>query len=77
MHSSVSGVSDYLAENELDALRLGREIIAHLPQRSMDSGQVDPPAHDPEELLGIASADTRIPFDPREVIARIADGSPL
>jgi acyl-CoA carboxylase subunit beta len=78
MHSRISGVSDYLAEDELDAIRLGREIVAHLDWRK--AGQplprpVEPPRHDPDELLGIASADVRIPFDPREVIARVVDGS--
>ena len=77
MHSSVSGVSDYLAEDELDALRLGREIVAHLDWRKEvpTPREVEEPVHDPEELLGIATHDVRIPFDQREVIARIVDGS--
>jgi acyl-CoA carboxylase subunit beta len=78
MHSSKSGVSDYLADSELDALRIGREIVAHLEWRKASGPSlriVDEPVHDAEELLGIASPDTRIPFDPREVIARIVDGS--
>jgi acetyl-CoA carboxylase carboxyltransferase component len=78
MHSQVSGVSDYLAEDELDALRLGREIVAHLDWRKPARPTLRPieePLHDPEDLLGIASADIRIPFDQREVIARIVDGS--
>ena len=78
MHSRISGVSDYLAEDELDAIRLGREIVAHL--RWSKAGpppdrEVEPPLYDPEELLGVASADVRVPFDAREVIARIVDGS--
>jgi acetyl-CoA carboxylase carboxyltransferase component len=78
MHSQVSGVSDYLAEDELDALRIGREIVAHLDWRKPARPTLRPieePLHDPEDLLGIASADIRIPFDQREVIARIVDGS--
>jgi len=78
MHSRVSGVSDYLAADEVDAIRLGREIVSHLDWRK--AGQplaraVEPPAYDPEELLGVASADLKVPFDAREVIARIVDGS--
>lgn len=78
MHASESGVADYLAEDEMDALRLGREIVAHLEWRK---GYVPPPREvtaprfDPDELLGIASADPRVPFDPREVLARVVDDS--
>lgn len=78
MHSSVSGVSDYLAEDELDAIRLGREIVAHLDWKKKAAPRprpVEAPIADPEELLGIASADVRVPFDQREVIARVVDGS--
>jgi acyl-CoA carboxylase subunit beta len=77
MHSTVSGVSDYLAEDELDAIRLGREIVAHIQRKKHRPvpRPVEEPIYDPEELLGIASADIRVPFDQREVIARIVDGS--
>jgi acetyl-CoA carboxylase carboxyltransferase component len=78
MHSKVSGVSDYLAVDERDAIRIGREIVAHLNWQKYGPGapfDPDPPAHDPEDLLGIASADIRKPFDANEVIARIVDGS--
>ncbi|MCA9542156.1 MAG: acyl-CoA carboxylase subunit beta [Myxococcales bacterium] len=78
MHSRTSGVSDYLAADEREAIRLGREIIAALEWRKQGPGPThpaDPPLYDPEELLGIASADVRQPFDAREVIARIVDGS--
>ncbi|MEM9488281.1 MAG: carboxyl transferase domain-containing protein [Myxococcota bacterium] len=78
MHSRISGVSDYLAEDERDAIRLGREIIAHLNWRKAAQPlprPVEPPRYDSDELLGIASADIKIPFDCREVIARIVDGS--
>jgi acetyl-CoA carboxylase carboxyltransferase component len=78
MHSRISGVSDYLARDERDAIRIGREIVAHLEWRKAAQPlprPVEPPRHDPEELLGIASPDVKVPFDQREVIARIVDGS--
>jgi acetyl-CoA carboxylase carboxyltransferase component len=78
MHSTVSGVSDYLAEDEHDALRIGRDIVGHLNWHKKGPGPTlaaDPPVHDAEELLGIASADVRVPFEVREAIARITDGS--
>jgi acyl-CoA carboxylase subunit beta len=78
MHSQVSGLSDYFAADELDCLRIGRQIVADLGWRKLGpgpAGPADPPAFDPEELLGIASADLRVPFDPREVLARVVDGS--
>ncbi len=78
MHSKTSGVSDYLAEDERDAIRLAREIVAHLGWKKLGpapSLPADPPLYDPDELLGIASPDLRIPFDARDVIARIVDGS--
>ena len=78
MHSRISGVSDYLAEDELDAIRLGREIMALLHWRKAGLPPTLPsvePLYDAEELLGIASADVRHPFDVKEVIARIVDGS--
>ena len=64
--------------DELDCIRIGREIVADLNWRKLGPGPsrpADEPLHDPEELLGIASVDLRVPFDPREVIARVVDGS--
>jgi len=78
MHSRISGLSDYFAQDELDALRMGREIVAHLNWQKQGRGPTmspDEPLHDPDELLGIISADLRVPFDQREVMARILDGS--
>ena len=78
MHSRTSGLSDYYAVDELDCIRIGRDLVANLNQPKLGPGPTrppDPPLYDEEELLGIASVDLRIPFDPREVIARIADGS--
>ncbi|MCB9520281.1 MAG: acyl-CoA carboxylase subunit beta [Myxococcales bacterium] len=77
MHSRVSGVSDYLAEDDADAIRIGREIVAHLDwaKQGRTPLPVEPPAFDPDELLGVVSHDPKVPFDAREVIARVVDGS--
>jgi acetyl-CoA carboxylase carboxyltransferase component len=78
MHSEVSGVSDYLAPNEREGIRLARQIISHLDWRKEGGApRYEPvePLYDAQELLGIASADLREPFDAREVIARVVDGS--
>jgi acyl-CoA carboxylase subunit beta len=78
MHSRISGVSDYLAEDELDAIRIGRTIVSQLNWRKQGPPPArppEPPRHDPAELDGIASADVRVAFDSREVIARVVDGS--
>jgi acyl-CoA carboxylase subunit beta len=78
MHSRISGLSDYLAEDEADAIRLAREIVSFYnfeKPGSPNAAEFDEPAYDPDELLGIASADLRIPFEARDVIARIVDGS--
>ena len=78
MHSEVSGLSDYLAEDEMDAIRMCREVVSHLnwrkpgPPPSMISEE---PIHDPEELLGLLGEDLKTPLDIREVIARFVDGS--
>jgi acyl-CoA carboxylase subunit beta len=78
MHSRVSGLSDYLAEDELDGIRIAREIVGNfnLPKPATPRQiSFDEPAYDADEMLGVASADVRVPFDVREVIARIVDGS--
>lgn len=78
MHASTSGLSEYLAENDADALRITRELVAALGwNRDLPALQRDyaPPLYDAEELLGIASTDHKKPLDMREVIARIVDGS--
>jgi acetyl-CoA carboxylase carboxyltransferase component len=67
-----------MALDELDALRLGRQIVRRLNWRKLGPGPTQPPdepLEDAEELLGLASADLREPFDPREVLARVVDGS--
>lgn len=76
MHARTSGLADYLAEDEHDAIRIGRRIVARLNWRKAEpAGRpcADPEA-DPEGLLDLIPTDLKEPFDPREVIARIADG---
>jgi acetyl-CoA carboxylase carboxyltransferase component len=78
MHSEVSGVSDQFAKDELDAIRIGRQIVADLSWRKLGPGPSrlpEPPKYDPEELLGLTPADFRVPVDPREILARTVDGS--
>ena len=78
MHTTISGLGDYLAEDETDGIRIAREVIAHLNWNKLGPGPTlpaDPPLYDAEELLGIVGKDLRQPFDIREVIARIVDGS--
>ncbi|GAA3105078.1 acyl-CoA carboxylase subunit beta [Streptosporangium carneum] len=77
MHARVSGLADHLAADEYDALRIGRRIVRGLNRRGPDTPArtVREPLYDEDELLGIVPEDLRVPFDPREVIARIVDGS--
>lgn len=80
MHSRVSGLSDYLALDEYDALRIGRQIVANLNWKKLGPpphSDVEPPRYDAEELLGLAPADLKVPVDMREILARIVDGSRL
>jgi acyl-CoA carboxylase subunit beta len=77
MHARISGLADYFAHDELDAIRIGRRIVARLNWQKLGPKPkpVTTPLFDSEELIGIVPADLRVPFDPREVIARIVDGS--
>ncbi len=78
VHTRLSGVADYLANNDLHALALARDAVARLNRRKPEQLALQPvqePLYDPEELDGIIPADTRKPYDVREVIARIVDGS--
>ena len=79
MHARRSGLADHLAVDERDALRLGRQIVRrlHYPQLTPLRLHAAPPAYDPDELLGVAPADLSVPYDVREVIARVVDGSEL
>ena len=78
MHTTISGLGDYLAQNEMDGIRMCREVVRHLNWRKLGpepKTEFDPPAHDPEGLLDLVSKDLKQPFDIREVISRVVDGS--
>ena len=78
LHAEVSGTGDYFADDEMDAIRLCREVVSHLNWRKAGPEPTlspDAPLHDPEELLGLVSRDLRSPLDVRDVIARTVDGS--
>ena len=78
LHAEVSGLGDYFAVDEMDAIRMCREAVSHLNRQKPHAAPTmaaDPPVHDPEELLGLVSRDLRQPFDMREVVARVVDGS--
>jgi acetyl-CoA carboxylase carboxyltransferase component len=78
MHAEISGLGEYLAEDEPDALRLCREIVSHLNWRKPGPEpalRADPPVLDAEELLGIMDPELRRPVEIRDVIGRIVDGS--
>jgi len=78
VHTRLSGVVDHLANNDLHALQLARQAVARLQHRKCDppsASNVRVPLYDAQELNGIIPVDTRKPYDVREVIARIVDGS--
>jgi acetyl-CoA carboxylase carboxyltransferase component len=81
MHARISGLADYLAEDELDAIRIGRRIVARLNRRKAQNPMSEPvpsfvdPDADVEDLLDLIPADLKEPFDPRDVIMRIVDGA--
>ncbi len=78
VHCKTSGVTDHYAEDDLDALAIARRIVAHLNRQKhvpMDIREPKDPRLDPEEIYGIVPSDTRKPYDVREIIARIVDGS--
>ena len=84
VHTRLSGVADYLAEDDPHALALARRAVAslnwdgggvNLALRASINAAYDEPLYDPAELLGIVPADTRQPYDIREVIMRVVDGS--
>ena len=76
MHARISGLADYLAEDERDAIRIGRRIVARLNRgrQPVATSYAEPDA-DPDGLLDLIPADLKEPFDPREVIVRICDGA--
>ncbi|WP_119420180.1 acyl-CoA carboxylase subunit beta [Desertibaculum subflavum] len=79
MHTMVSGVAEYLAEDDADGIRLAREIFAKLPWNEqlpmIPRRSYKEPRYAPEELCGVVPTDYRRPYDVREVIARLIDGS--
>jgi 3-methylcrotonyl-CoA carboxylase beta subunit len=78
VHARTSGVADHYAQNDLHALSLARRIVANFNRRKqapLDIHEPTPPLHDAQELYGVVSSDVRKPYDVREVIARLVDGS--
>ena len=78
VHTRLSGVADHLAQNDPHALALARQAVAGLNRRKQSQQVLRapvPPLYDPQELYGVIPTDTRKPYDVREVIARIVDGS--
>ncbi|MGW4212310.1 acyl-CoA carboxylase subunit beta [Lentzea sp. NPDC004789] len=77
MHGTTSGLADFVAEDETDAIRLTRRVVARLNWRKQgpEPHEVEEPLFDADSILDVVSEDQRVPFDPRDVIARIVDGS--
>jgi acyl-CoA carboxylase subunit beta len=78
MHARISGLADYFAHDELDGIRLGRQAVRrlnHVRRGPGPRGAGRPPKYDPDHLLGVPSADQRVPFDPRDVLSRVLDDS--
>src|SRR5207253_2774326 len=80
VHTRISGVADHLADDDAHALEMARDIVSHLgPERSarhsLDMREPEPPRYDVEEIYGVLPRDLRTPFDMREIIARLVDGS--
>ncbi len=80
MHARTSGLCDYLARDEHEAIRMARGIVGHLHWQRLGPPPIEPatePSYPAEELLGIASVDVRVSTCRREILARVVDGSPL
>lgn len=77
MHAEVAGTADYLAEDDRDGIRIAREVVGQLGWDAQNSSKADfeVPLYSADELLGLVPADPKTPYDVREIIARIADGS--
>jgi 3-methylcrotonyl-CoA carboxylase beta subunit len=78
VHCKLSGVADHLAVNDEDALAITRHIVAHLnrrPTTTLETAPIEEPLYDADEIYGVVNQDSRKPFDIREIIARIVDGS--
>ncbi|MBL4872717.1 MAG: methylcrotonoyl-CoA carboxylase [Rhodobacteraceae bacterium] len=80
VHTRLSGVADYLAENDAHALDLARQALGNLNRikpTTVALQSIEEPAYDPAEIFGVVPADLKTPYDIREVIARVVDGSRL
>ena len=84
VHTRISGVADHLAENDAHALHIARRIVGNLNRTKPASGNFtttfaasEEPAYDPSEIYGVIPTDTKKPYDVREIIARVVDGSRL
>jgi 3-methylcrotonyl-CoA carboxylase beta subunit len=77
VHTRISGVADHLANDDDHALAIARRIVSHLNRRAPPGpdAATEEPRYDPEEIYGVVPADKRKPYDVREVIARVVDGS--
>jgi 3-methylcrotonyl-CoA carboxylase beta subunit len=78
IHTGISGVADHLAENEIDAIRICRNLLELVPSNEpqhYETGPIEEPAFDPQEIYGLAPVDLRKPVEILEIIARIVDGS--
>jgi acetyl-CoA carboxylase carboxyltransferase component len=80
VHTRLSGVADYLAEDDEHALKLARTVVSTLHSvkpAPLDTTSPEDPRYDPRELYGVINADIRVPYDVHEVVARLVDGSRL
>ncbi|KPQ07160.1 MAG: geranyl-CoA carboxylase beta subunit [Rhodobacteraceae bacterium HLUCCA12] len=82
MHCTVAGTGDYLAEDDADGIRIARDVIAAMPwgkavppQSGLPPDAAAPPLYPASDLMGIVPADSRVPYDCLEIVARLADGS--
>lgn len=76
LHAEVTGTAEYLAEDDADGIRIAQDIMARLPWKNYQTDcSVTEPKYPAEDLIGIVPADSKTPYDVREVIARLADGS--
>ena len=78
MHAEKSGLAEYLAEDDLDGIRIAREVMSHLnwdKEGNNPRFEIAPPKYSQEDLLGIIEPSLKTPFDIREIIGRISDGS--
>jgi 3-methylcrotonyl-CoA carboxylase beta subunit len=78
VHTRISGVADHMADDDAHALEMVRDIVEHLgrvERAAIDTATPEPPRYDPQEIYGVIPRDVRTPYDVRELIARLVDGS--